>query len=631
MKYDNLPACMQDRPRWVLWGLPGKPIKRPYSVTGQPASVTKPGDWAEFDCARMAAELWDARGLGYVLGDGLACVDFDDCFAADGQLNEWTAGWVARLGGWAERSQSGRGLHIFVRGQIPTAIKDPRAELYCEARFIALTGDVYGAAPETLPNAQQALDALADELRPRGRRSKALREDEPLDDDQRQQRLTAALAAGGELAQLWGCEQHEGDESGADFALSKAVYRALRPCAASDVLAAMGESPWVTSKDRKHASKWRRADYQSRTVRAALEDVAREDEEAAEGFVVAAEQGPWHGEFSLAELAEAKLPPVRWAIPGFLPAGLCLLVAAPKVGKSWLALDLCLAIAAGSCWLGQPAEKGAVLYFDLEDSPQRLQGRLRALLGDDSPAPAAVTVRLHAPTLGHGLEGLLDEWFDAHPDARLVIVDTFQRVRPPQVGRENAYALDYRACAALQSWAMRRGVCLLLVHHTRKALDSSDVFASISGSTGIFGAADAVLTITKRTRFAEAATLSITGRDVDARELAVEFDKASCRWRVLGEAQQVEAQRDPLVHGIQQLCDADEAWRGTAGELIDTLLAMDPGADVPQRGEVLGRRLRVLMPVLRAAGIEVTLQHDRRRRTISLRRLSQPSRCHATR
>ena len=93
----------------------------------------------------------------------------------------------------------------------------------------------------------------------------------------------------------------------------------------------------------------------------------------------------------------------------------------------------------------------------------------------------------------------------------------------------------------------------------------------------------------------------------------------------------MEAQRDPLVHGIQQLCDADEAWRGTAGELIDTLLAMDPGADVPERGEVLGRRLRVLMPVLRAAGIEVTLQHDRRRRTISLRRLSQPSRCHATR
>lgn len=614
--YADIPNALRERPRWVLWGVPDKPRKQPFSAAGKPASSTNPATWCTFEQALLAADLWGAEGLGFVLGDGVACVDFDHCFDGE-ELDPWVAAWVDKLGSWTERSQSGTGLHVFCFGKLPGgAIKAKRAELYASARFIALTGHTYGPQRE-LTGSQKALDALTEELRaPRSAASvEAL--GRPLGDGERERRLAAALEVDGDLRTLWDCDKHDGDESSRDFALAKALYRALRPCAAEDVLEALDGSPWVDSKDGKHRRKWQRADYRSKTVQAAVEAVTADEAAAVDGFAQAEEDSedttPWRGFFTLEELSAADLPPVRWAVPGLLPAGLCLLVAAPKIGKSWLALDLCLSVSGGGSWLGRQAVAGDALYLALEDSPQRLQSRFQLLFSGTAASPARCTIRLQAPVLGQGLEKLLDEWSDQHPNARLVVIDTFQRIRPPATGRENAYQADYRTCAALQAWAMRRGLCLLLVHHTRKALDPTDVFNSISGSSGIFGAADAVLTITKRNRFDERATLSVTGRDVDQAELAVSFDKSAGRWRVLGDAGQVEQDADPVLEGIRLLCSA-ETWQGSATELMDELLAVYPDADIPTRADALGLRLRRLGPAFRRLGITYRVQRSHGRR-----------------
>lgn len=598
-QFEALPAALRSQPRWVLWGLPGKAAKRPYCcISGGPASVTEAKTWTDFDEALTGAELWEAKGLGFVLGEGIACVDFDHCFNDDGQLDDWAAGWVERLDSYTERSQSGQGLHVFVRGTLPAAIKSQKAELYSAGRYIAMTGDVFGGRRE-ISDAQDALDALAQELRPAGARADVPAEVETLDDKTRQERLCAALEAVPALRQLWERTEHNGDESGQDMALAKELYRALRPCTAGDIVDAMTASPWVESKDKEHARKWARADYPLRTAKNAMQAVTADDAAAVEGFKSPA--GPWDGFFTLSDLAAAELPPIRWAVPGLLPAGLALLVAAPKIGKSWLALDLCLAVASGGEWLGKKAVQGAALYLDLEDSPNRLQSRMQKLLDGFTPAPCSCTVRLNAPPLGQGLEALLEEWYTANQDgARLVVVDTFQRIRPEPTGKENAYAADYRTCAVLQRWAMQHGICLLLVHHTKKAIETADIFNSISGSTGIFGAADAVLTITKKQRFEDTAVLSMTGRDIDMEQLRVTFDKGLFRWRVLGPADAAESGQ--VVDCIEELCSA-APWEGTLSDLVDAILNMCPDADIPESGAGMGALLRRLAPELSRRGV----------------------------
>src|SRR5207244_2284516 len=98
------------------------------------------------------------------------------------------------------------------------------------------------------------------------------------------------------------------------------------------------------------------------------------------------------------QLRTMTFPPVRYVLPGFVPDGLTILASKPKIGKSWLALDLCLAVAAGRFTLGnlKPCE-GRVLYLALEDSRRRLQRRIDKLL---SPFAAEWPVRL----------GVMTEW-----------------------------------------------------------------------------------------------------------------------------------------------------------------------------------------------------------------------------
>ena len=91
--------------------------------------------------------------------------------------------------------------------------------------------------------------------------------------------------------------------------------------------------------------------------------------------------------WSARELSEMELPPIRHVVEGLLPMGMGVLVAKPKLGKSWMVLDLCLAVAQGEPFLGFPTRQHGTLYLALEDGKSRMQTRLRRLL-EGRPAPA---------------------------------------------------------------------------------------------------------------------------------------------------------------------------------------------------------------------------------------------------
>jgi len=252
---------------------------------------------------------------------------------------------------------------------------------------------------------------------------------------------------------------------------------------------------------------------------------------------------PQHGQpsiFSLPDLLSWELPPVRWTIPEILPEGLTLLAGKPKLGKSWLALSVALSIAAGGVALGaQPVTKGDVLYLALEDNARRLQSRARRLLESMTETPSNLDFALGWPRLGEGGLAYLEEYLKAHPDLRLVVIDTWARVAPPSGERRcSQYEGDYESLTPLKRLADTYHVSILAVHHLRKT-GSSDVLDEIIGSTGVTGAVDGTM-ILKRDRGQTEATLFVTGRDVEReQQLALSFDATTALWTLVGNAEEL--------------------------------------------------------------------------------------------
>lgn len=279
---------------------------------------------------------------------------------------------------------------------------------------------------------------------------------------------------------------------------------------------------------------------------------------------------------SAPELQRANLPPVKYLVEGVLPDGTSLLTAASKIGKSWLVLDLGLCQASGRPFMGHKTNQCGVLYLALEDSLNRLQKRMKKILAGKE-APAQFYFTTEAPRLDNGLLDTLDAHLKRHPDTKLIIIDTLQKIRGQALPRESGYAQDYREMEEVKSFMDKRGVSVLFVHHNRKMKDDDDPFNMISGTNGIMGAADTIWTITKANRADEEATLHITGRDVEQSETVIKFDKTLCRWQPIGEAGALAEQRardaydsSPIVTTIKKLLERspDHRWDGTAKDLM---------------------------------------------------------------
>jgi hypothetical protein len=235
--------------------------------------------------------------------------------------------------------------------------------------------------------------------------------------------------------------------------------------------------------------------------------------------------------WTAAELLATDFPEPRWAVPGVVPEGCILLAGPPKVGKSWLTLGLGLSVAAGGKALGRiDVDAGPVLYLALEDTPRRLKGRLVKMLAGD-PAPDDLTLATTCPSLPDGGDKKVAGWLDQHPDARLVVVDVFTRMRGPRPPGPSAYEADYAAVAQMKAIADTYGVAIVLVVHVRKA-DAEDFLETVSGTNGLAGAADAVAVL-RRPRGKADGALHVTGRDVDEATYALRFGADLGAWQLL--------------------------------------------------------------------------------------------------
>ena len=229
------------------------------------------------------------------------------------------------------------------------------------------------------------------------------------------------------------------------------------------------------------------------------------------------------------ELMAAQFPEPRWAVPGLLSEGVNLLAGPPKVGKSWLSLGLALTVASGGKALDAiDVAAGPVLYLALEDTPRRLQARMRRMLGPREAAPHGLTLATACPPLPDGGVQAIAAWLGRNPDARMVVIDVFAKMRGRSPAGMSAYDADYAAISQAKQLADSHGVALVLVHHVRKA-GSDDFLAEVSGTNGLAGAADATLVL-KRPRGQADGLLCVTGRDVDEAEYALRFVPEAGAW-----------------------------------------------------------------------------------------------------
>jgi hypothetical protein len=234
------------------------------------------------------------------------------------------------------------------------------------------------------------------------------------------------------------------------------------------------------------------------------------------------------------ELASKSFPPLEWVIKDILPEGSYMLSARPKVGKSWLALQICAGVAYGEPVFDREVKQGVAIYLALEDNHRRLQSRLRKVrpLGYNTPS-------LHLYTKWRrfnegGVEDLVNLIEKLKP--RLVVIDTLAKVRPT-TGRNNVYESDYGALAPITEVANRFRTTVLIVHHNRKGKAECDPLEQVSGSLGLSGAVDGVLVIDGN-RGDAAYTLSLIGRDIpNDEDLAISLSDG--RWTLLGAAKTV--------------------------------------------------------------------------------------------
>ncbi len=283
--FRTIPIQLKSLQRWILWRKEmreGKATKVPVSPQGTPISVTDPKHWSDFPTMDNAFDPKRFSGIGFVLTkeDGITCLDLDGCIDENGNIVPEAMHIVERINSWSEISQSGRGIHIFIRATKLTnkAKATPREfkalEIYDDKRFIAITANHLQGTPTTVEERQAELNALCDEYfhdpepHTESTSPQSVMQNPCLSDEQiidlcrkaRNARKFEALFDRGDVS------LYNGDESAADQALTCMLAFYTQDAAQLERL--------MSASALGQREKWRRReDYRRRTIQAALSQV----------------------------------------------------------------------------------------------------------------------------------------------------------------------------------------------------------------------------------------------------------------------------------------------------------------------------------------------------------------------
>ena len=245
----------------------------------------------------------------------------------------------------------------------------------------------------------------------------------------------------------------------------------------------------------------------------------------------------WNEGLITAETLQSKqFKPVRIILPDLIPEGTTILAGKPKVGKSWLALDVCMAVADETRFvLGDKRPiHGDVLYIALEDNQRRLKKRIDKIAQGQGRWSNRLALHTEWKRVDQGGLEDIEAWCKSVKEPRLIWIDTLARIRPIGGRNDHAYAADYRAVEGLQ----------------RLSGASDDAFDELSGTLGLNGAADTIIVMKRHSGMMK---IHVQGRDIESAEFAAEFNRHTCRWRIVGDADEVfrSGERQAIIAALK--------------------------------------------------------------------------------
>lgn len=564
VNHEPIPPELKAVPHWLVWKgkqKDGKFAKIPvHHKTGRNLKGEILPQCISYAEALAAYQTGDFSGLGfYPKGTEFVIGDIDGVVGEEGHIADWARADIEKLATYVEFSPSRTGLRWIAIGRKPsldTINREQGCELYGtdDNRFLTITGHVLPGFDIIRADIQPAVDAWYWRRISERKKAKVVVAvaEEGLGNILTPEEVQARLLSNPKMRRIW-----EGDTDDYDS-------RSEAELALLDALAELTAGDIEKMREVYFESEFARVTYVDKAERT-FEKTAQKAiqgmrerflRDAGEAFAeVCTPEG-----YSAEELFTMVIPETRWAIKDLLPAGLGILAGRPKLGKSWMALQMCITVAQVGDFLGFSCEGGEALYLALEDGKKRLQSRMKTLLQDARPPKGLIFYNEWRPMDHGGLEDL-DALLASRPETRLVVIDTWQKVRPIAKPRgASAYEVDYAEAGKLKALADKHGCALLLIHHLRKSDPSStggDIMEKVNGSTGITGAADSIL-ILDRCRNTADAELHVTGRDIQEGVHALVKDTNSQRWSYSGDGSVLARtpEQQKVLDAIKHLIEA---------------------------------------------------------------------------
>ena len=258
------------------------------------------------------------------------------------------------------------------------------------------------------------------------------------------------------------------------------------------------------------------------------------------------------GFYSVPDLTEEERRPPEFIIDGMIPCGMTFLSGAPKIRKTFMALQMAISVASGQPFLGHNTTKCDVAYLDLEGSKSRVSFRTDRMT-TKIPRNVYITNTI-TERLADGLVDKLRQLHQSRPSIRLIIIDTYSRARGTYKSfGVNAYDADVALLEPVQRMALDENIAVLFIHHDKKGAGfMSDSFERISGTMGISGSADCVINlVADGKRFEGKATMEYTPRDAKGGEIKIVFDERFGEWQELIE-EKPDLRGNPICNWIIQ-------------------------------------------------------------------------------
>jgi len=243
---------------------------------------------------------------------------------------------------------------------------------------------------------------------------------------------------------------------------------------------------------------------------------------------------------------KAEYPEPVFVISELLANGVTLFAGRPKVGKSWLTLQMALATARGVRLLDHFAcMPGRVLYCALEEPKRRTNSRLRQLVPSAEPWLSNIQFLYQLSPLLAGGAGQIDLYLAANPCV-MVVIDTLSAIVPAS-NKRDVFRNEYNEVATLRKLAEKHRSAFIVVHHLRK-MDAERGLDAVAGTTGLTAACDAIWAL-RRQRTGEF-LLEIAGRENEDKIYGLKFDSSPpFGWKLTGEGAEVtmSAERQEII------------------------------------------------------------------------------------